>query len=138
MLKKNLPHSLILANYKFVKNGDWNTTPIQDNVTGCSWYNPIILCGNGYIKSSQSFNRFTSFISGLGFPDPNTTPETPDLTKSGKKKGAKKGRASGYIMFAAEYRKDITNKNKELSFGEISRIVGQKWKVRLIFIISFT
>ena len=38
----------------------------------------------------------------------------------------KKGKASGYIMFAAEYRKDIMNQHKDLSFGEISKIVGQK------------
>ncbi len=39
---------------------------------------------------------------------------------------SRKGRASGYIIFASEYRKEATLKNPDLSFGEISRFVGEK------------
>ncbi len=41
---------------------------------------------------------------------------------------SRKGRASGYIIFASEYRKEATQKNPELTFGEISRFVGEKVK----------
>ena len=40
--------------------------------------------------------------------------------------GTRKGRASGYIIFASEFRKEATQKNPDLSFGEISRFVGEK------------
>ncbi len=33
---------------------------------------------------------------------------------------------SGYIVFAAEYRKEIANDNPDFTFGEISRVVGAK------------
>ena len=41
--------------------------------------------------------------------------------------GKGKGRnISGYIVFAAEYRKEIAGDNPDLNFGEISKIVGAK------------
>ena len=38
----------------------------------------------------------------------------------------KKGKASGYILFAAEFRKEIMNENQHLGFGEISKLVGSR------------
>ena len=38
----------------------------------------------------------------------------------------KKAQISGYITYAAECRKEIQNQNPDLSFGEISKIVGAK------------
>ena len=35
---------------------------------------------------------------------------------------------TGYILFSAEIRKSITQKNPNANFGEISRLVGIEWK----------
>lgn len=40
-----------------------------------------------------------------------------------QKKGVPK--ASGYICFSTDVRKEVMNKYKEMTFGEISRLVGQ-------------
>ena len=39
-----------------------------------------------------------------------------------------KKQMSGYILFSAEIRKTITQKNPHANFGEISRLVGIEWK----------
>lgn len=67
--------------------------------------------------------------------------ETPLPEKSGKKDGTTGTRKSnsknannirrqpsGYIVFAGEIRKQIQQENPECSFGDISRIVGTKWR----------
>ena len=41
----------------------------------------------------------------------------------------KKAQISGYITYAAECRKEIQNQNPDLSFGEISKIVGAKVRI---------
>jgi hypothetical protein len=46
------------------------------------------------------------------------------LTLQGKPK--KKHVPSGYIVFAGECRKKIQEENSDLSFGDISKIVGTK------------
>jgi len=52
-----------------------------------------------------------------------------------KDKAANKVRQiSGYIVFAAECRKDIQAEYPGSNFGEISRIVGNKVGVTLIFL----
>ncbi|KAK2168324.1 hypothetical protein LSH36_18g10050 [Paralvinella palmiformis] len=55
---------------------------------------------------------------------------TPDVSTEKKKiKNKNKGRnVSGYIVFAAEYRKEIAAANPDMSFGEISKLVGSRWK----------
>ena len=45
------------------------------------------------------------------------------FTFQGKGKGRN---ISGYIVFAAEYRKEVASDNPDLSFGGISKIVGAK------------
>ncbi|CAE1320781.1 PBRM1 [Acanthosepion pharaonis] len=67
--------------------------------------------------------------------------ETPLPEKSGKKDGTTGSRKtnpksannirrqpSGYIVFAGEIRKQIQQENPDCSFGDISRIVGTKWR----------
>lgn len=77
---------------------------------------------------SEGFNLSSGF-SSLDVME--QTPPEPGVTKTHRKmrKGAKKGNVSGYIMFAAEFRKDVARSHKDLSFGEVSKIVGQKWKL---------
>jgi len=53
---------------------------------------------------------------------------TPAEPTTEKKKKRKLRQVSGYIVYAAECRKDIQNEYKDMSFGEISKIVGSKWK----------
>ncbi|XP_025107181.1 protein polybromo-1-like isoform X2 [Pomacea canaliculata] len=53
----------------------------------------------------------------------------PQPEKPAKKKSASARRQpSGYIVFAGEIRKAIQNENPDSSFGDISRIVGLKWR----------
>ncbi|KAK7457993.1 hypothetical protein BaRGS_00039138 [Batillaria attramentaria] len=54
---------------------------------------------------------------------------TPVPEKPPKKKSQSNRRQpSGYIVFAGEIRKAIQNENPDSSFGDISRIVGLKWR----------
>merc|ERR1719445_1399208 len=65
----------------------------------------------------------------VGSADTSYTPtailSTP-VTKI-KKRGGNKN-VTPYIIFASEIRKIVTDENKGASFGEISKIVGEKWK----------
>ncbi|XP_070193759.1 protein polybromo-1-like isoform X2 [Littorina saxatilis] len=51
-------------------------------------------------------------------------PEKPTKRKS----ASNRRQPSGYIVFAGEIRKSIQNENPDSSFGDISRIVGMKWR----------
>ncbi|GFS20715.1 protein polybromo-1 [Elysia marginata] len=54
---------------------------------------------------------------------------SPAPTKSHKKKPVNPRRQpSGYIVFAGEIRKQISLENPNCSFGDISKIVGTKWR----------
>ncbi|XP_059161313.1 protein polybromo-1-like isoform X4 [Physella acuta] len=54
---------------------------------------------------------------------------SPAPTKSHKKKPINPRRQpSGYIVFAGEIRKQISQDNPSCSFGDISKIVGTKWR----------
>ncbi|CAL1527080.1 unnamed protein product [Lymnaea stagnalis] len=54
---------------------------------------------------------------------------SPAPTKSHKKKPLNPRRQpSGYIVFAGEIRKQISQDNPSCSFGDISKIVGTKWR----------
>ncbi|XP_046573937.1 protein polybromo-1-like isoform X7 [Haliotis rubra] len=57
---------------------------------------------------------------------------TPQPEKSAKKVGKAKSNVrrqpSGYIVFAGEIRKQIQQENPDCSFGDISRIVGTRWR----------
>ncbi|KAK6994776.1 protein polybromo-1-like isoform X1 [Biomphalaria glabrata] len=54
---------------------------------------------------------------------------SPAPTKSHKKKPINPRRQpSGYILFAGEIRKQISQDNPSCSFGDISKIVGTKWR----------
>ncbi|XP_064605183.1 protein polybromo-1-like isoform X2 [Liolophura sinensis] len=55
-------------------------------------------------------------------------PQTPQPEKSVKKKSVVKRVPSGYIVFAGEIRKTCQQENPDSSFGDISRIVGTKWR----------
>lgn len=46
-----------------------------------------------------------------------------------KKKATPKRLVTGYIIFASEVRRSVVDANPDCSFGEISRIIGQQWKV---------
>ncbi|ESO95914.1 hypothetical protein LOTGIDRAFT_176647 [Lottia gigantea] len=45
-----------------------------------------------------------------------------------KKRQSVKRQPSGYIVYAGEMRKQITHENPEATFGEISRLVGTRWR----------
>ncbi|KAH9420477.1 Protein polybromo-1 [Dermatophagoides pteronyssinus] len=54
------------------------------------------------------------------------------ITSSGnnsKKKPATKRLVTGYIIFASECRRSVVEANPECSFGDISRIIGNQWKL---------
>ncbi|XP_074645019.1 protein polybromo-1-like isoform X2 [Tubulanus polymorphus] len=68
-------------------------------------------------------------------PEPSSKPSTAKKggVKSNKDKGDKEKKKkihvpSGYIVFAGESRKTIQDENPDLNFGDISKIVGTKWR----------
>ncbi|KAK9869165.1 hypothetical protein WA026_002914 [Henosepilachna vigintioctopunctata] len=61
-----------------------------------------------------------------GTPNPGSTASTP-LTS--KKEISQKW--SSYRLYSEEYRKQIVQNNPESNFGEISRIVGFKWRSKI-------
>lgn len=66
----------------------------------------------------------------LGAPPSVCSTDSPVPSTPANKKvktGAKKP-VTPYILFASEIRRSVTVQNKECSFGEISRIVGDKWR----------
>ncbi|XP_064633737.1 protein polybromo-1-like isoform X4 [Lineus longissimus] len=79
----------------------------------------------------QGFNNAFTPMDASFSQDSNSTPSHPPpsstkKTASGKPK--KKHVPSGYIVFAGECRKKIQEENSDLSFGDISKIVGTKWR----------
>ncbi|KAB7505112.1 Protein polybromo-1 [Armadillidium nasatum] len=65
-------------------------------------------------------------------PIPTSTPKTSKKQPSvwGKLFQQKTGKkqVTGYILFSAEIRKSVTQRNPDSNFGEISRLVGIEWK----------
>jgi len=59
-------------------------------------------------------------------PDFQVPTSTPVAAKKFKRGGNKN--VTAYIVFAAEIRKAMVNENHGLSFGEISQLVGSKWR----------
>ncbi|XP_046358124.1 protein polybromo-1-like isoform X2 [Haliotis rufescens] len=58
-----------------------------------------------------------------------STPQPEKSTKKvGKAKSNVRRQPSGYIVFAGEIRKQIQQENPDCSFGDISRIVGTRWR----------
>ena len=54
---------------------------------------------------------------------------TPKVKGMSKKEGAKrKINMSGYILFSSEMRAVIKVRHPDLSFGELSRLVGTEWR----------
>lgn len=73
---------------------------------------------NKILKDSINFeNIITSFL---------LTKEWKDDTKLQKK--TKKKRKNAYTVFSSKYRNIVKQKNPDKKFGEISKIIGQKWK----------
>ncbi|VVT57018.1 uncharacterized protein SAPINGB_P005493 [Magnusiomyces paraingens] len=54
----------------------------------------------------------------------------PAPTKKGKKKdpNAPKRSLSAYMFFANEKRDEVRNENPGISFGQIGKVLGEKWK----------
>ncbi|XP_025107191.1 protein polybromo-1-like isoform X11 [Pomacea canaliculata] len=52
----------------------------------------------------------------------------PEKPAKKQKSASARRQPSGYIVFAGEIRKAIQNENPDSSFGDISRIVGLKWR----------
>ncbi|XP_076447907.1 protein polybromo-1-like isoform X4 [Babylonia areolata] len=65
-----------------------------------------------------------SEVLGASVEENTPVPEKPTKRKS----ASNRRQPSGYIVFAGEIRKQIQNENPESSFGDISRIVGMKWR----------
>ncbi|RXG72085.1 Protein polybromo-1 [Armadillidium vulgare] len=71
-------------------------------------------------------------------PPTSTTPIPTSTPKSSKKQPSVWGKlfqqktgkkqVTGYILFSAEIRKSVTQRNPDSNFGEISRLVGIEWK----------
>jgi HMG (high mobility group) box len=64
-----------------------------------------------------------------------TPPEGSGGKESGKKKKAKKdpnapkGAKSAYMFFVQENREKIKEESPDISFGEMGKALGEKWKV---------
>lgn len=56
------------------------------------------------------------------------TSATP-VGNSSKKKPSTKRLVTGYIIFASEVRRSVVEANPDCSFGDISRIIGNQWKL---------
>merc|ERR1711997_1049724 len=61
----------------------------------------------------------------VGSVDMTPVVSTP-INKKVKRGGNKN--VTPYIIFASEIRKKVTDENKSCSFGEISKLVGDKWR----------
>lgn len=62
-------------------------------------------------------------------PVPEKSTKKEEHTEKKKKgKNSMKRQISGYIVYSGEIRKIIQQENPECTFGEISRIVGGKWR----------
>ncbi|KAL8620376.1 hypothetical protein ACOMHN_013001 [Nucella lapillus] len=76
-----------------------------------------------------------SEVLGPSVEESTPVPEKPtkrvctnDEKPTKRKSASNRRQPSGYIVFAGEIRKQIQNENPESSFGDISRIVGMKWR----------
>jgi len=74
----------------------------------------------------------TPISTPMGTPSTHTT----HSRRSGK--GGGKKLVTGYIIYASEVRKHVAEKNPNVGFGEISRIVGNDvCRARNIFLLSY-
>jgi structure-specific recognition protein 1 len=55
--------------------------------------------------------------------------ETGKTKKAKKDPNAPKGAKGAFMYFSSEYRDKIKEENPNISFGEIGRALGEKWKV---------
>jgi ribosome-binding protein aMBF1 (putative translation factor) len=55
--------------------------------------------------------------------------ETGKTKKAKKDPNAPKGAKGAYMYFSSEYRDRIKEENPDMSFGEIGKALGEKWKV---------
>ncbi|ELU08320.1 hypothetical protein CAPTEDRAFT_221993 [Capitella teleta] len=88
---------------------------------------PLLPTTEDCVDAVDSEEIFTNMEASQteSFQATETWTATPGPVETSKKKKLKKGRTvSGYIVYAAECRKDIQNEYMGMSFGEISRIVG--------------
>ncbi|KPM06091.1 polybromo-1-like protein [Sarcoptes scabiei] len=70
-----------------------------------------------------------SAILNVGnIPNVATPSSIPSTINNFKKKTSKR-LVTGYIIFASEVRRSVVEANPECSFGDISRIIGNQWKV---------
>ncbi|OTF79006.1 hypothetical protein BLA29_007254, partial [Euroglyphus maynei] len=75
------------------------------------------------------------FLTGTPVATPIVTPAslvaTPFASSgaNSKKKPPTKRLVTGYIIFASECRRSVVEANPDCSFGDISRIIGNQWKL---------
>ncbi|KAH9526702.1 Protein polybromo-1 [Dermatophagoides farinae] len=104
-----------------------STTPmtvgIQMNVTPSS-----IATTNGQILTGTPVSTPIVTPTAVISASTTATPIASSGTNS-KKKPATKRLVTGYIIFASEVRRSVVEANPECSFGDISRIIGNQWKL---------
>jgi len=82
-----------------------------------------------FVDTEDSNQGTTPDASNDGITLPSTDSPIPPPTKSGKKqKSLARRLPSGYIVFAGETRKQILKECPQESFGEISKMVGNRWR----------
>ncbi|XP_041350352.1 protein polybromo-1-like isoform X3 [Gigantopelta aegis] len=80
------------------------------------------------IEDSQDGHMDADHSLNMSYDDAAPTPEV-KTKKVGKVKNPNRRQPSGYIVFAGECRKTIAKENPEATFGDISRLVGTKWRM---------
>jgi len=61
-------------------------------------------------------------------PKAKTTKKTEKRTKKKKDPNAPKRGLSAYMFFANEQRENVREENPNISFGQVGKVLGERWK----------
>lgn len=114
-----------------LKQYEWAPSVQTDEVF--FFKNPIVVQKDSPVSTASFFQKASPVDidnedSLDAPPSVGSNDATPSTPAQKKVKGQQKKPVTPYILFSSEIRRTIAEQNKTSSFGEISRIVGEKWR----------